>query len=906
MGGEHNAAFVNAFMRTFDGRRDAHGQGRGQCVKEELTERVIRDHLEGKRRIGVYPVAGAEQNRVKFAAIDIDIQDWELATLLGKRFEHYGLKPYIEKTKGKGWHVWTFFEHWIEAWKIRAIMHQCIEDLGDRIPGPLELFPKQDSVPAGCYGNYLNLPLFGADTHQGRTCFHVPSEDGSPVKVTDWSPHDIEMIKEHELDEIVEMNGFKQKKAIQIDATGRPEGSANTTYDTLLPCALRMHRDGGDEGNRNEWTYRLAIHFKRNGYSKADALEIMDRWNSERNRPPLKDRELAQTVSSAFEATHANDSLGCENPLIQPVCVREECPVYRKIHNIEMPTRDDGVEESEEPIDPTIPQLVEFNPALPEFVFVRASMKYTLRSADNKRGPLKALVIIELHGKVIYRSHLNLDSDRSRNQVDTKMEDTHGIVGIGDDLMQCALKASSRIEEHAKEKADKEANQDYVLTEEEQTAAEEWAKSNKHVLHQMVELTSRRGLVREKKNRCLLYLMFTSRMMEKPICGIGKGDSSSGKTFLAQMVLSLIPPEDVCEFTRMTPHAIEYRGEYGFQHKILFIREAPGSDDSQHTLRTFISEGDIVVSTVERNEETGRHEARDLKIYGPVCFYTTTTMLSVDPENETRLFNLFADETAEMTSATFEPIAVMAREGGLRSSDEELTIWRNFQRVLKPGSVIVPYADALIEGFPIMNIRNRRDFSRLIELIKASAFLHQYHRQWDVVFDNDGNPTKAIRASVADYEIVKTVVEDTIMRTNLDLRPTEEDVLKLIHDITSAAMERRKNGMPPKDYIRYDTESTHDGGQGVVVWVASPLLRQKTGLMARHVRKIIASLEGNGLIRRSQRKTPIEVTVEDVSAEHSFVLPTIDPEELYKNHQEDLEHRYDPLDAPDFGDIYGE
>lgn len=909
-------AWVASFRELFDGRRDCHGEGTGRRVTESVDDHLIAGHLRGDRRVGIYLIAGQARDRCKFAVTDVDVPDWEVTVALAKRIEHYGLTPYIEVSKAKGYHVFTFFSTWVLAWKARAFMLLLQDDLSDmieeRLPGPLEVFPKQDCVPEGGFGNYINLPYFGKDAAKDRTVFVFSGEDGAPTVNAEWHPAKVSRVKESDLNHIIEAEGLNP---IALSAYERGEipavppelddgtGQGRKVYRTLLDCAQRMWSGGATAGSRNEWTFRLAIHFKRSGYTKAETVKLMYEWNG-RNTPPLGADELAQAIASAYEPKNANESLGCDKALIKPICSGVNCPVYRKAHPDEV-AKASGEDLNDEPPDPTIIHLVEFNPSGMVFKFARADLRYTISQCNNKRGGSRALVIIEKDGETLYRSNINLDSQQIRKQVENGLKKYHAF-GVERDLMNISAEVERRLVGHVRNKTDEDqkAKQGYVLTEQEETAAVEWIEEHPHVLYDMVEFTSRMGLVREKENRCLLYLMFTSRKMQNPISGIGKGESSSGKSFLAMKILTLIPEEDVVTFTKITGSALYYRGEFSLQHKILFIFEAPGADDAQGAVRTFITEGDLILSTVQKNPETGRNQTEDIRIKGPLCFYTTTTALEVHAENETRFLNIYADETEDMTRACLGPIAYAAREGNLGVPEEERKLWLNLQRMLKTDQpVIVPYAEELRKGFPTKNVRARRDFGRLIELIKACAFLHQFHREWNVRIDKDGNPIRILLASVADYAIVKRLVEKPLMKVVLNIKPGQDEFLDVLSEVTEEARHMR-SGMLGELPEGVEFESGGDDDPGTL-WISSSVLRTRVGKHRSTVYKLIKALEDEGLVRTRPNSRPLKVAMGSSDWHHDVLrLPTIPPEDLFKVYEQDQAHLYDPLGAPDFQEIY--
>jgi hypothetical protein len=155
---------INIFKSLFEGRSDCYGAESGN-VKEQLTDSVISSHLLGQRRIGVYMML---TDSIYFACIDVDRDSIEDVKELWNISKSYGLHGCIERSKRKGFHIWYFFSDLVQASKIRALLKQIYTD--SHID-PIEIFPKQDSVSDGEYGNFVNLPLFKTDLENGRTAF---------------------------------------------------------------------------------------------------------------------------------------------------------------------------------------------------------------------------------------------------------------------------------------------------------------------------------------------------------------------------------------------------------------------------------------------------------------------------------------------------------------------------------------------------------------------------------------------------------------------------------------------------------------------------------------------------------------------------------------------------------------
>jgi len=161
---------------------DPWNSGKGKPKKYlPLTERVIHDHLVGKKIIGCYPLL--KDNSCWFLACDFDEDGWVLDSLafldVCKRFE---VPAYLERSRsGRGGHVWIFFSSPVSAIMARQLgMRLLRETMNVRAEVDLasydRFFPNQDFVPSGGFGNLIALPLQKKSRAAANTEF-INSED---------------------------------------------------------------------------------------------------------------------------------------------------------------------------------------------------------------------------------------------------------------------------------------------------------------------------------------------------------------------------------------------------------------------------------------------------------------------------------------------------------------------------------------------------------------------------------------------------------------------------------------------------------------------------------------------------------------------------------------------------------
>ena len=151
----------------------------GECPNQAfiaVTDRVIVDHLRGRHIAGVYPLL--EDETCWFLALDFDKADWqEDVTAFRKTCHQFDMHPAVERSRsGKGAHVWFFFSRPVLASAARNMgCYLITETMARRDELPMSsydrLFPNQDTMPRGGFGNLIALPLQHEPRQQGNTMF---------------------------------------------------------------------------------------------------------------------------------------------------------------------------------------------------------------------------------------------------------------------------------------------------------------------------------------------------------------------------------------------------------------------------------------------------------------------------------------------------------------------------------------------------------------------------------------------------------------------------------------------------------------------------------------------------------------------------------------------------------------
>lgn len=148
---------------------------------EPLTEDVIRRHLIGSDAfcrdvVGIYPLL--EDETTWLLCVDFDDADWQKDTAaFCETAREFGLSPAVERSRsGAGAHVWFFFEAPVAASMARklgsGLLTRAMERWHElRFSSYDRLFPNQDFMPKGGFGNLIALPFQGQAQKEGNTLF---------------------------------------------------------------------------------------------------------------------------------------------------------------------------------------------------------------------------------------------------------------------------------------------------------------------------------------------------------------------------------------------------------------------------------------------------------------------------------------------------------------------------------------------------------------------------------------------------------------------------------------------------------------------------------------------------------------------------------------------------------------
>jgi len=132
--------------------------------------------LTGDSTIGVYPLLA--DDTCYFVAIDFDEAEWkDDARAFVRSCSELGVPDALEISRsGKGAHAWVFFAGGVSARDARRlgtaiISHTCSRTRQLKLESYDRLFPNQDTMPKGGFGNLIALPLQKKPRENGGSVF---------------------------------------------------------------------------------------------------------------------------------------------------------------------------------------------------------------------------------------------------------------------------------------------------------------------------------------------------------------------------------------------------------------------------------------------------------------------------------------------------------------------------------------------------------------------------------------------------------------------------------------------------------------------------------------------------------------------------------------------------------------
>jgi hypothetical protein len=270
------------FAALFRGRTDAYGSEQGSCVKEPVTPEVYHNHIHGITPIGIYPMFQQDsQWMCLWGCSDIDVDDLTGAKSIQSALRAAGVVSYIERSRSKGYHIWVFADQPVPAQHMRRML-LCAHQVAD-YPAR-EVNPKQETLAAGQFGNYVRLPYWNIHDHETRHR-RVWDNNNQPVDFDEFVGRAVATRTPAHL--IAELAGYWRPPTLAVTPPRNIDLNGNETLAEALrvlsPLGKVIWRDGPlPERDRSSTLTKLTYECRKCGMSPSESkVVIMDadrRW----------------------------------------------------------------------------------------------------------------------------------------------------------------------------------------------------------------------------------------------------------------------------------------------------------------------------------------------------------------------------------------------------------------------------------------------------------------------------------------------------------------------------------------------------------------------------------------------------------------------------------------------------
>jgi hypothetical protein len=240
-----------------------------------LDADVVRMHLNGDITINLFST-NPETQRCKWVAIDADFDGaFEALSRLKWELKQDGVEAVLEQSR-RGGHLWVFAHSPLMACEARIYIYNLALRLGVPIVGGglkqgIEVFPKQDRIESGQYGNAIRAPLGVHRKTNLRYWFY--EADVNPEAQLDYL-EGVKKLKEEELRTFIQ--------GMTLPEAYRPPAPVAYHLPTLSVCVrefqilrdVKLNRRQTDPRN---WVARCPSCAQAGGDRAGDNLKISKR-----------------------------------------------------------------------------------------------------------------------------------------------------------------------------------------------------------------------------------------------------------------------------------------------------------------------------------------------------------------------------------------------------------------------------------------------------------------------------------------------------------------------------------------------------------------------------------------------------------------------------------------------------
>jgi hypothetical protein len=282
-------------------------------------------------------------------------------------------------------------------------------------------------------------------------------------------------------------------------------------------------------------------------------------------------------------------------------------------------------------------------------------------------------------------------------------------------------------------------------------------------------------IVREEDTRKAIFLCSCGRLVKN--CNLASynliinSESGAGKDWVTDNVLRIWGEGIYVKRTRISEkvftywHNPKFEPEWTWDGKIFYNEDISNNVLNSDVFKVMASSGSSATVLINQRPV-------DIEIRGKPVIMITTASNTPSKELLRRFVIVNLDEGIHQTREIMKRQGELAESGISDEYDEMIT---KALQTLKRVKVKIPYASKLYKFFPADHVIMRTNFNRFLDLIKASAALHQFQRE------NDG---EYIYANGQDYDIARQVLlKTTSNQSMIPLTKNQKKLLEILNEL---------------------------------------------------------------------------------------------------------------------------
>ena len=297
----------------------------------------------------------------------------------------------------------------------------------------------------------------------------------------------------------------------------------------------------------------------------------------------------------------------------------------------------------------------------------------------------------------------------------------------------------------------------------------------------------------ERINTLICFSAFCSQViLKKPISVIGYGESASGKTFVGDVALSLIPDKYIVDEKSTSPAALFNRAKtdkYYYDGKIVNYGDMGGQNDrdnQQDTLnlmKELQSDGKLTKPISIKNE-SGDWITVDLELIGNPCLFYSTIPTFIDEQELSRSV-VYSPKTDNRNSFNKRFKALSLKMGATYHKYESIKelaelvpyMVEVLRQKMENIVIINPYSDIIL-NFLSQSKFYKRDSEKYFNLMNVITAINYYNNPKATL----KNGEKAIITSKDDINLFMSLLSPYLGAIAINIKPQSAEIYQIFKD----------------------------------------------------------------------------------------------------------------------------